>query len=391
MEKSLLLISIVLLVSTANALSIGASPSKIVFDDMLRGGYAEGIITVGTGGDDDLSVHVEIKGVAKDWITIEPTMDFTLKAKKRFELKVILQPPPDIGNGAYEALINIRADSIAEVTGGVGMAFGAGIGVRIVANITDVEKSAYSVVKATVADTEIGYPAEFYIDIYNHGNVKNVPKMRIDLFDETGTKLVKTIFHNTTAILPSRKETILIRASINDLDVGRYMGSVGSYMVSKDETTNKVTTELVQHKTVGFNIFEKGTINVNGTMMNFVLDKSNAGVGDTVKITSLFRNNGQLLISAILEGEVLSGLEFVSQFESKETDVEPGESKNLVAYYTPTAAGTLTVKGAVRYGKKTTDSKDATLTVGGTNYLLYGAGALILIVVLVVFLKGKKT
>jgi hypothetical protein len=62
MKLKLILIILILAIlpSFANAVSIGISPGRVKFDNLLRGGYAERTVKVTTNSADEITGHFEV-------------------------------------------------------------------------------------------------------------------------------------------------------------------------------------------------------------------------------------------------------------------------------------------------------------------------------------------
>ena len=158
---------IMLATASAQAMSIGAGPSDIDFKKMLKSGYGEKTVTVSTAGDEDLTVTVEPTGDIKDWITIKPANTFNLPPKGRFEIKVIVSPPPNAANGDYKGAVYIRAAPTSIVTDGTGSAIGGAIKIGITVSVSGEEVVEYKMQEVRVTDTEVGFPVRFNIAIAN--------------------------------------------------------------------------------------------------------------------------------------------------------------------------------------------------------------------------------
>jgi len=107
----LFLMSVILAALTLSAgsvaISVGVSPGTMKFEDLLRGGYAEAEILVSTSSDDALSGTVSTRGDIGNWLSFEPQSFELGQEKSIVRIKVIIQPPADVANGAYEGIISV--------------------------------------------------------------------------------------------------------------------------------------------------------------------------------------------------------------------------------------------------------------------------------------------
>lgn len=341
--------------NNASAISIGAGPSTIDFGKMVRGGYAEQVITVGTSGSEDLTCTVELTGNTKDWITIDKGTAFILPANGRVELKAIIQPKEDATIGKYDGAIYIKAAPTSNATSGAGLTVGAGIKIRVYAEITGEETSSFKLRSVGVSNTEIGYPIKFTAVIANTGNVKVTPEIKVEIYDTTGN-LKKTATIPGIEILPTVEALIPLNVPSQDLDSGKY--------------TAKIIAGT-EEQTATFSILEKGTLALQGVLKMVSLNKIWAETGEPIKITGEAENTGQipidgakLNVEVYLIDEQFQTEKLVKTFQSDETlSIPVGGTIVLTSYYTPTKAGRYTISGALAYSGKKTMAKATILNV----------------------------
>lgn len=379
--------AILVLLNTASALSISAGPAVLEYKNMVKGGYAEYIITVGTGGDDELNVNVEIDGAIKDWVSLEPGASFKLIPKKRFELKVIVQPPMDVANGIYAGKIRIIADPIAKVSGGVGMAFGAAVGVTVKVEVGGEEIVSYKLQSVTAGDTEINYPVKFNIAIKNDGNVRVKPSIQINIFSDGEKKnLLNSVDYAEMDVLPSVTEDVLIEVPTTGMAVGQYWADV--------------VTDMGGTQSLSFEVLKEGTLSMMGKLRQVKLSKIWVKQGETVKVSAYLVNEGELMIrgakfvgEAFLVDEQYGTEQLLGTFESDVMNSPSGMEAELVAYFTPKQPGRYSIRGYILYEGKKTKSKGNILNVLSepVNYTTYymGIGIVVILIVYYMLQKGQ--
>jgi len=373
----------IMLATAASAISIGAGPSTIDFGKMVRGGYAEEVVTVSTSGDEDLTCTIEFLGAAKGWLSADKGTKFTLPANSRADMRVMMQPPADAVNGRYEAEVYIKAAPTSSMTSGAGLVVGAGIIIKVTAEVTGEEKISYKLRRTSVSNTEIGYPLRFTAVVQNTGNVKVTPDIIIEIYD-LGGNLKKTFTHSRTEILPTVESLISIDVPTTELDVGRYTAKV---IVGKEE--QKLT----------FAVLDRGTLALKGHLKTFLLNKIWVEVGETAKITGEIENTGEILmegaklnVEVYLIDEKYQTEKLVKAFSSDESrDVPVGQSAELSTYFTPSTSGRYMIQGSVTYAGKKTQAKSTVLNVleRPTNYLPYIIAVAIVVVGIVYWLTKK--
>jgi len=377
--------TLLLLAAFAQAMSIGAGPSDIEFDNVLKGGYAERVVTVSTAGDEDLTITVEVMGDITGWISIKPSNTFNLPPKGRTEIAVVLQPPVDAANGEYSGSLYIRASPVAVITEGTGASVGGAVKIGLTAEVTGDEVVDYKLSEVRVSDTEIGFPIRFNVSVKNKGNVKVSPTIHIEIFDRLKKNLLKVVDYTDLTVLPTITESVVISVPTKGLEVGKHVATISS--------------DLGGSASVEFNIMAPGTLAMKGLLSGVSVNKHWVQVGELVEVNGLFLNRGELLIEgAKLKGQVYLVSEdfktekLVEVFESDMLNVPVNSQQSFKSYFKPTSAGRYVVRGSVIYQGKETRKKETILNVlpQEKNYTLYYIGVGVLVIVLVYFLLMKS-
>jgi hypothetical protein len=374
-----------ILASQASAISIGAGPSTIDFNKVLRGGYAEEQITVSTSGSEDLTCTVDYTGDMKEWFAVEGGNSFILPANSRVDLKVSMKVPTDAALGRHEGAIYIKSAPTASVMSGAGLIVGAGIKIKVSSDVSEVETVSYRLEGVSVANTETGYPLKFTTTLKNTGNVAIKPEVKIDVYDDLSRTLKKsTTYTAPKDLLPTQSMPLVVEVPSNGLEVGAYTATVN---VGDEE------------QSLTFNLLEKGTLALTGVMKNLALNKIWIETGETAKITGQIENTGQIMIQdakltveVYLIDEEYKTQKLVKVFQGDETlNVPVGETIDLSAYFIPSTPGRYLIEGVVIYGGKKTQPKSTILNVIGrpANYLPYILVTLVLVLGVVYWLTKK--
>jgi hypothetical protein len=382
-----------IIAANASAVSIGAGPSTIDFGKLVKGGYAESQVTVSTSGDEELTCTVEYEGDIKDWLTTDKGNQFTIAPNSRANMRVYIQPPVDAANGRYEGALYIKAAPTSTIEGGTGLVVGAGVKIKIVAEVTGAESVGFKVKSLNTADTEAGYPIKITATVLNNGNVRINPNFTASIQDLAGKNLI-TAEYAEKSILPTREDTVEFTIPSKGLEPGKYTANVNIY--AKDT--------LVHNQPLTFNILAKGSWSISAKLDEIKLGSNTLAPSEIVKITASLKNTGQAKLKAKLKCESYLNDKLSDVLsESDEIDVEPNAIGNPETYYTPQKAGNYVIRCYALYEGKKTETKTALLkvtaaTIGAaetiTNYPLYAAGAAILLVIIVAyfkFVKGGRT
>jgi uncharacterized protein YaiE (UPF0345 family) len=386
------LLVLTIIAANASAVSIGAGPSTIDFGKLVKGGYAENQVTVSTSGDEELTCTVEYEGDIKDWLTTDKGNQFTIPANSRTNIRVYIQPPADAANGRYDGALYIKAAPTSTLEGGTGLVVGAGVKIKIIAEVTGAESFGFRVKSLNTADTEAGYPIKITATILNNGNVRVNPNFTASIQDLAGKNLI-TGEYAEKSILPTREETVEFTLPSKGLEPGKYTANINIY--AKDT--------LVHNQPLTFNLLPKGSWSISAKLEEIKLGSNALATAEIAKITASVKNTGQAKLKTKLKCESYLNDKLSDVLpESDEIDVEPNAIGNPETYYTPQKAGNYVIRCYALYEGKKTDTKTALLKVTAaaadtetsTNYPLYAAGAAILLVLIVAyskFIKGGRT
>ena len=155
----LILFILLFLPQLTEAISIGISPGRVTFDNMLKGGYAEKTVRISTNSDKDIIARLEVKGEIKEWLRLEPdNKTFTLSSTKPYELKLILQPPNDTRSDSYSGSISFITERFGEIKGRAGGFVKAGVILMIDVIVSDEEIILCKSGAFNFEDIEIGFP-----------------------------------------------------------------------------------------------------------------------------------------------------------------------------------------------------------------------------------------
>ena len=387
-EDIILTLAVLLMTAqAASAVSIGAGPSNLDFGKMVRGGYAEQSVTVGTSGDENLTCTVEYTGNTKDWVSTDKGTGFILPANGRVDLKIIMQPKPDTANGGYDGAVYIKAAPTSLIESGAGLAVGAGVKIRVTVEITGKEEVSLNVENVVVDDTEIGYPIKIKTLLTNNGNIMIKPNITSDIIDATGSKIISGEYADTP-VLPTREETIPFTLPSKGMSTGQYNALVNVY----------AQDQLMYNKVVPFKILPKGTLSVSGQLVDVSLNTETPSIGEVVKITGKFKNMGQVTIDVKLKSEVYFNDKLADVKESDSMEVDPGSTVLLDTYYTPTKEGNHILKVQALFNNIQTEQKTMVVTVGSEGLISSGiispdiiiVAVAILLLLVVIILKSRK-
>ena len=345
---------IIVLSSYVNAVSIGISPGKLKFENVLRGGYSEKAITLSTAADEGLSVTFKVQGEIRDWISFDTNQTFASISKASpYRLKVIARPPADARTGNYTGSIEFLGEATGGISGRAGTLVKTAVTLIVNLEVTGKEIIACRAGGFNFRDAEIGFPLEYGYTIINDGNVRLSPLLEFDVYDQLQKNLVWATSVQGEEVLPTTERSFSKGIS-SSLPEGQY------WINFKIGQCNKASSLLT------FSILEKGAIADNGDLMEIIANPWSYA-NETLQIKAKFRNSGKRSVTARFKGAIRLNERIVKLIETEDVIVAAGEASDFDIFFTPQAQGRYTITGRVVYNKKLTFEKEAVFNVNPTQ------------------------
>ena len=337
-NKLILLILLAIILPIADAVSIGVSPGNVLFDNMLKGGYAERTVRISTNSNEDIIARLDISGEIADWLRLEPdNKTFIMSSKKPYELKLIIETPDDARSDSYSGGIEFVIESFGDITGRAGGFVKPGVRLLINAVVSDEEIRTCNSGAFDFDDIEIGFPLKLSLTVSNDGNVRIKPKISFDIWDQSQENLVMSDAFTGPEILPTTKEKIT-KTFPNNLGVGQYWANID-------------VDECGSSSLLTFSVVEKGGI-VDKGVFEGITNKPWVYVEEPVEIKATFKNNGPRTVYAKFKGDVKLDNKIVEVIETEEIDILSQETADFIAYFTPDKPGRYVISGRIIYNRK---------------------------------------
>jgi hypothetical protein len=344
-----LVITFISVISFASSTNIGISPASTYFGGVLRGGYAERIVTITIDSDTPTKVSLAPRGDIAPWLNFS-AKEFEVSKNKPYYLKIIVQPPIDIPNGNYSGFLRVTTSGTGNAVAGQATGIiNAALDLYIQVDVTDVQFSSCTASGFTVESAEKGDNVVFRLNVDNTGNVRLSPTIKIDVWNQDKTAIVKHMEFSKDMIIPTTEQGLTIPMDTSDLDIGQYWAEVTS-------------VECYASETLTFDVLEVGALKAQGTLLS-VTSPSWIKVGDTTLIEALFENNGEKTVDARFQGEITLGSKIVQILESESSSVDIGGLQTFKFYFTPKKEGKYIVNGMVLYDGKRTFEKSTVINV----------------------------
>ena len=355
-KAGIFIFGILLFINLISAANIGISPAKISYEDVLRGGHAERIVTVRIDTDEPTNVKIQKRGEIENWTKIEET-EFQVSRNNPYNINIVIEPPEDTPNGVYTGFLRVMIEGQGNSKEGYATGIiNAALDLAISVEVTDVEYLSCRANNFQVESVEKGDPILIRTKISNDGNIWFKPTIKVDIWDQDQIQIVKQEEISGKEITPTTKEEILVSVDSSDLDLGQYWIDV--YAI-----------ECYNSQTLTFDVLEIGALKAQLVLTDIVTEPW-VEKDDTTFIKVFFNNQGEKSVRAQFRGEITLGGKIIQILESENSLVGIGENGDFGFYFTPRETGKYIVTGRIFYDGKRTFEKSAIINVIESGFKL---------------------
>jgi len=355
--KLLIILTIILTplfyIEQTEAALIGVNRVDLIYNDVLRWGYAEQQIIVTIGTELNVQVFYEAKGEIADWIRFEPQNYLFVNQDNPGIINVIVEPPQDTRVDTYEGIILITTGSLGEISTQMGTNIEVAVEVEVLINITGTQIISCTAGGMTIDSIEIDEQNTLQANIRNTGNVRIRPQFELKIYSQMQETLIKEYtYRHTNEIAPTKTEQINSKINLN-LEPGQYWAEINEPVCG---TKNLIT----------FSVLERGSISDEGEFIR-ISTHTWAKTNEIIPITATFKNTGTRTVSAQFKGIITKDNKIIQLLESNTINVEPNQETQLEMYYTPKEAGQYKVTGRVHFNNKITHERGTIINVNENN------------------------
>jgi hypothetical protein len=381
---AIVLFASILLQSVAVSAGIGASPSKLEYKNVLRGGSLQKTFTLFNTNDVETTYDISVPDEFRDWFTFYPSNSITVPANSNIEITAEVNVPESASNGVYETLVSIKPlEETSEGESNLGII--AGVGLKTTISVTGEQILSGNVKSVIVNDNEIGSPIRFIIRFSNTGNVDASPEIRISVFK--GSDSVDTVNQVSNPIIPGSTEDVMVSWDTTNQNVGNYSALVEVYL-----------NDLLTERTVDFQILEIGKITKTGEIVSVTMPQE-VNLGNTLKIEADFKNTGKAIIQAKMSCEIYRGNELTGTTDSDPVLIGIVETKTITSYFKPESAGAYSADCEISYEGRSAEMEPMSFNVisGGitgqflvSEFILPVASIIIVTIVVVLIIRRYR-
>ena len=370
-------LAVALIFPLVTSLNIGISPAVINFEEVMRSGYAEKMLTISTDSEEDLRMEIVPRGDIATWLNFSE-WNFSVSKQVPKYILASINPPIDTPNGNYQGFIRVTTSAVGENIEGEAVGkIVSSLDLWVNVTITDIEIIDCTVSNVEVISVEKGDDVILRMNILNNGNVRLRPKVLFNIWDFNQVSVLDNFEFFSKEILPTTEERVEFRVKSGVLDLGQYWSDLS-------------VVECLYDSVLTFDILEEGALKSKGVLLS-ILTLKKVKIKETIPIEVNFKNIGEKEISAQFKGKISREGKVVQILESEESLVGINEIEQFQFYFTPEKSGKYVISGRVYYsGKKTFESSTAFDVEGGIDWVQLVSIVLVFVVLTLIYKIRKE-
>jgi len=379
---SVILAVLISIMLSYSAFALGASPGKIVFDNLVSDGFSSTQLLISTSSIEEETISLGVEGELADWITLEPNQSIiTVSRGNPYLLDISIHPGLDAATLTYQGNIIITKINLGPMQQQYGAFVSSELILPITAQVSNEKLAKCSLGGFKIFDTEENSYLLVSFQLYNQGNVRIYPEPYLRFYDPSG-RLVFEHEETLDSILPSKKEKINLFFP-HKLSKGSYTLIFGIPQCESQQSEQ-------------LRVLEKGSLSEEGTFASLE-NKPYVYIGEQTQINAEFENKGMTPVYSRLVVDVKKDDKSVALLESDKLLVLAGDTQTLSAYFMPKIPGKYYLGAKIVYGStvdKQTFSQGSVLEAAenpdqpaGESSVPKIVSAIILVIILIVILN----
>ena len=385
----IILLCFFLLVNQVQAISIGVNKASIIYEDVLRGGFARQTVTITTDSENPISGELLIgEGEMVEWVEFSD-LTFNFSKSEPYKLVIDVLPPTDAEVKDYRLNVSILTGALNQRgEGRFGTEARASIGIKLGLFMTGNEIVSCKGAGVKIRDAELNQPTQFDLTLQNNGNVRLNPTIIVDVYDRFRSELLmsREVQFGETIFPTLQGQTS--KYFQFDLGASQYWAEI----------------RVPQCDYVGgqyFDLLDVGGIKDEGEFIR-IDAPSIMAEGEIGTIKAIFRNTGSRGVRANFRGTItrIESDEIVKVINTDQYLVDPSATAEIETFFNPQVRGTYRVSGRVFYNDKLTLERDVIVNVGNiisiggdkptTKIMLFLIVIIVIILFLLILIKKKK-
>ncbi|MDG1950661.1 MAG: hypothetical protein P8J32_07660 [bacterium] len=373
--------------------AVGLAPSKIYVDSLLRNTTQMRTVTLYRSPDDIGNVHIRVEPdeFQTDFFVLEERELVILEGQNEIDYSFGVTPG-SAANGEHELKLRfMKTSDPTQASVGSAVSVVTGVTAQIIATVGGEEDLEYSFMSVYGQSTEEEMDVPIVYLVNNTGNVDWRPtSIEFVIFNEVGEEAGKHIFEAGGIEPISAGQTNQSFRSYLPISLER-----GAYNVSVSFYNGEELAGTLE-STQPFQVYPSGTLAQSGTLHGASTNKDVYTLGEKVKISAPFTNDGAVHLSAVFVTEISRDGNILDLIRSSDYSVVPEEEMVFTELLDATEIGEYSITSYVEYGNKQTPVAVATFSVveqlpeavdasGGADHLNTFAGLLLFTIIIFIF------
>jgi hypothetical protein len=385
------------------AQALGLSPPLIEVDSLLRGTTQTHSFGIYRAPSDIGDVYIKVipDESTQDFFVLDETVIVMLDGQNQIDYEFGITPG-NASNGLHELKLRFfKTPKPSTDQSGSAVSVVTGVTAQIFVTVGGEEHLEYALSSIFVDVTEEGLDVPVTYTVHNTGNVDWRPGKIIFAFFNVDSERVGEYTLEASDIEPVKagqsNQSFKVRVPAQ-LAKGAY--TVRATFFDGEEEVGAV--ESVQP----FEVLPPGSLAQSGMLMGVSVNKETYTPGEKVKVSAVFKNDGEVEVTAVLVLELSRDGNIVDLLQGEEYEVPSGEEFVFSQLVDVFDEGAYEINAIVEYGKKQTQARQVMFEVRepvqesvvvGTTLSFFNSVlgvamigiSLILIVILVLILKRR--
>ncbi len=362
-------------------LAIGISPAVTLVENIPQNAAIPQQIIISRGNPSQTQrAKIVIEGSVANYIEKTDGDSIELPQGKQMAPYTFTIKPGTLGEGTYEATITVYlAPSEKEPSQTSGAALVAGAQGKIRFSVTSSAVENYEIKNALMQETEEEQNVGFTYLLLNNGNVDSRPfKIELTFTDERDpTNIVQESLSGEA--FPFVKAFSQGSASLQTkttLKQGLYSAKFVFF--------NKQGGVIFTQERMRFQVWPRGSLAQKGELQSFTADKSIYQPGEQVKLSGVFKNTGEVGLSASLIVEIFYKQTRLDLLKKGPVFVPINTSAAMETFFRVQDRGPYTAKASVEFGPHKTNELEAPFKVSVSETSIWALwGVLVLAICLI--------
>ena len=307
----ILILSFLFVLSSANAFSIGISPSRLDLSNKEPGEVIEATFFLQNPNDFDINILYRKIGDVADWIEVEEIS--SIRKNSQGEIKVRVTIPDDALNKRYSGFLMFAGDS-DEVEEGTGSTVSAAVAIRFNIGVSGDNVASVEIIDSILYRSMSDIEMDFFLK--NTGNVNLNLEYKFEIWNIEKTEKFYEKNFDGEVITPNEEIFETFKFDISFLNPGEYV--LIMYVYSNNDLLRRIEKN--------FSVYgEDFYLPIELIELNFI---ETANVGEEVEISALLKNKENEILNPYVVFRIYNSKnELIETIETQTITINPNETQ----------------------------------------------------------------